>query len=199
MLKNNRVAFTGAGIALGVTAMMFSIAPSAQAATLNTGTTAGAPTWNRPLVGTPPTALSAVGTAVPYNAYSFTVSTPGTYTFQSTAISPTNWDNFTVLYKKTFNAATPLLNALISNDDNTSIGLSGFTIALDPSTTYVFVTTGFGNTDFGTFTNTITGVGTALPIASVPEPATVLGTLAAFGYGAYSRRKMKLATRSTKK
>jgi hypothetical protein len=194
MLRNNRVTFTGAGIALGVTAMMFSIAPSAQAATLNTGTTVGASTWNRPIAGTPPVVLSATATAVRYNSFGFTVSTPGTYTFQSTAISPTNWDNYTFLYQKTFNPASPLTGYVTGNDDNPSIGLSGFTIALDPGTNYYFVTTGFTNTDAGTFTNTITGVGTASPITSVPEPATMLGTLAAFGYGAYSRRKMKLAS-----
>jgi hypothetical protein len=200
MLKNYKVTFASAGIALGLTALA-AISPQAQAATLNTGTTIGAAIWNRPIIGNPPTALSAVGTAVPYSAFGFTVSDPGSYTFQSTATSPTNWDNFTVLYQKTFNPANPLINAVISNDDNPTIGLSGFTIALDPSTNYFLVTTGFGNGDFGAFTNTITGVGTATAIATtaVPEPATILGTLTAVGYGVYSRRKIKLAGSIDKK
>jgi hypothetical protein len=200
MLKNNKVTFAGAGIALGLTALV-SIAPQAQAATLNTGTTVGAFTWNRPVASVPPV-LSSVATAVRYNSYGFTVSTPGSYTFQSTAVD--NWDNYTFLYQKAFNPASPLTGYVTGNDDfipNTPTSGSEFTTNLDPGTNYFFVTTGFNNGDFGAFTNTITGVGTASAIAStsVPEPATILGTLAAFGYGAYSRRKIKLAGAIDKK
>jgi hypothetical protein len=191
MLKNHKVTFAGAGIALGLTALV-SIAPQAQAATLNTGTTAGALTWNRPIAIVPPV-LSSVATAVRYNSYGFTVSTPGSYTFQSNATD--NWDNYAFLYQKAFNPASPLTGYVTGNDDNPTIGLSGFTIALDPGTNYFFVTTGFDNGNFGAFTNTITGVGTAMAIGTtaVPEPATILGTLTAVGFGAYSRRKLKLA------
>ena len=134
------------------------------------GTTTGAPTWNRPLAGTPPTALSGVGTAVPYTVLPFTVSTSGSYVVQSTATAPASWDNFTVLYQTAFSAATPLVNALVANDDNPSIGLAGFTSALTAGTSYFLITTGFGNTNFGEYSNSITGPGT---ITVVPEPGSV--------------------------
>lgn len=52
-----------------------------------TGTTAGGPTWNRPVAnGNNPPAPppSGVGTAVRYSVTQITVGTTGTYTFQST-------------------------------------------------------------------------------------------------------------------
>ena len=134
------------------------------------GTTTGAATWNRPLAGVPPTGLSGVGTAVPYTVLPITVSTTGSYVFQSTGTTPSNWDNFTVLYQNAFNAASPLVNALVANDDNPTIGLSGFTTALTAGTTYFYITTGFNNTHFGAYSNSITGPGA---ITVVPEPASV--------------------------
>jgi hypothetical protein len=212
MIKHYRAAFTGAGVVMGL-AMLLSPAPNAQAATLNSGTTLGGPTWNRANVGTPTPSISLLTTATPYNAFAFTVSTTGSYTFQSgnstflgTANQPNNnipaiWDNYTFLYAKTFNPAAPLTNLLIGNDDNLITGLSGFTIGLDQGTNYIFVTTGLLNSSFGSFTNTITstGTGTAIPpIAAVPEPATVLGSIVAFGYGVHSRRKQKNAAAKSK-
>jgi hypothetical protein len=49
--------------------------------------------------------------------------------------------------------------------------LSGFTINLNAGSDYYFVTTGFSNTDEGTFSNTFTGPGN---IFLVPEPYTSL-------------------------
>lgn len=148
------------------------IASATQAGTATySGNTTGAPTFNRPLAGTPPTSLSAVGTAVHYTTQTFTVDLSGSYTFLSTATNPLNWDNFTFLYITAFNAASPITNALVGNDDNPSIGLSGFTINLTAGSSYIFVTTGFANTDVGAFTNTITGPGNILGIggSAVPE------------------------------
>ena len=182
---------------------MSPLVPTAQAATLTyTGTTIGAPTWNRPVdnFANPPVAISGgAGEAVPYSSFGFNVSAPGNYVFQSTATSP-NFDNYTFLYQDSFNPTSPFLNILIGNDDNPTPGLSGFTKALSAGTNYFFVTTGFDNTDAGTFSNTITGAGniSAITATSVPEPATFLGTLAAFGYGVYFRRKNQL-TRSIDK
>jgi hypothetical protein len=206
MLTNNKVTLAGAGIAMGL-AMLVSPTLSAQAATFTySGTTLGAPTWNRPEANgvNAPTILSTpLGTAVAYRSFGFTVSSSDNYTFSSIGSNPINWDNYTFLYKNSFNPNTPLVNAIIGNDDNPTIGLSGFTTSLSPSVNYFLVTTGWRNTDAGTFTNTITnsGLGTVSAIAAtaVPEPATILGTLAAFGYGAYSRRKMKLAGSIDKK
>lgn len=171
------------------------LAGDAQAGMITfTGTTAGGPTFNRPLAGTPPTGLSGVGTAVRYNSQGFTVDAAGSYTFLSTATNPVNWDNYTFLYQTSFNPNSSLTNALIGNDDNPTIGLSGFTFSLAVNTTYFFVTTGFANTDFGAFSNTISGPGNIiLTGASVPEPASVamLG-LGLTGVGAVARMRRKV-------
>lgn len=201
MLKNNKVTFAGAGIALGLT-MLMSPTPSAQAVTFS-GTTVGAPTWNRPVANdpNPPTVLS--GTTVSYSKYDFTVDTSGSYDFGSVGINPFLWDNYTFLYKNSFNAANPLANTIIGNDNLFGItGLSGFTgVALTTGTNYFFVTTGKSSTDTGSFLNSITGPGSVSQgsIAAVPEPATILGSLMAFGYGAYSRRRIKITQSIEKK
>lgn len=125
------------------------------------GTTAGGPTFNRPNANgnSAPTALSATGTAVPYDVVMFTVATAGSYSFLSTA----NYDNFLVLYSGSFTATSPLAGAVIANDDFPTVGRSGFSSTLATGTTYFLVTTGFGNINSGTFTDVIT---------LVPEPGT---------------------------
>lgn len=130
------------------------------------GTTVGGPTFNRPLANgnNPPTALSGVGTAVSYDVITFSIATSGTYNFLSLSVTPANWDNFTFLYLGSFNPSSPLTNVLIGNDDNPTIGRSGFSYNLVAGSTYAFVTTGFANTDAGTFNNSITQ-------AVVPEPS----------------------------
>ena len=140
--------------------------PSAIVAPLTyNGSTVGGPTFNRPLANgnSAPTSLSGVGTAVAYDVVMFTVATAGTYNFLSTSTS--GFDNYTVLYQGTFNAASPLSGVLIANDDLVNTTTSGFSKALLTGTTYSFVTTGFANTDAGTFTNNIT-------LSVVPEPNT---------------------------
>ena len=139
------------------------------------GTTVGGLTFNRPLEDL--SGLSAIGTAVSYNAYTFTVSASGTYTFTTTA--PT-FDSFALLYSPSFNSASSLTNALTANDDLFGIGeASGFAYSLTANTTYVYVTTGYANTNSGAFTNVIGGPGN---ITAVPEPETVL--MMAIGLGA---------------
>ena len=157
-------------LALAAAAAAAAFALPAQAIVI-VGTTAGGSTWNRPQAGTPPTLLSGVGTAVPYTMLPFTVSTTGSYVFQSTSTAPALWDNFVVLYQNAFSAAAPLANAVVANDDNTTIGLAGFTSALTAGTSYFLITTGFGNLDFGGYSNSITGPGT---ISVVPEPVSVV-------------------------
>jgi hypothetical protein len=192
MFTKNKATLTGASLALGLTAIMSPIAPSAQAVTLTyTGTTLGAPTWNR---RNPPTVLNGTATAVPYSVFEFTVGTSGLYDFLSTT---TNWNNFTVLYQNAFNPTTgnELINALVANNDKPTTRLSGFDgISLSTGTNYFFVTTGSGNGQDGTFSNTITGPGPISAVTQVPEPATILGSLVAFGYGVYFNRKMKSST-----
>lgn len=138
------------------------------------GTTAGKPSFNRPVDNgnSPPTVLSNLGTAVPYSLMQLSVSVGGAYVFSSVQ----DYDGFLVLYQNSFNPASPLLNALIANDDDLDFGTSGFTVNLSAGTNYFLVTTGVVNRDFGLFNNTITGTGriTLTEIAAVPEPATVL-------------------------
>lgn len=145
------------------------------------GTTIGQPVWQRPLANgnNPPTGLSGTGTAVPWSAISFSVTVTGSYVFQSVATAPANWDNYTFLYVNSFNPAQPLTNVLIGNDDNPTIGLSGFTINLTAGTNYSFVTTGFSNTSSGAFSNTISGPGDVIAAGqAVPEGGAGLVILA---------------------
>jgi len=167
------------------------LAGSAQADMVTyTGTTAGEPTWNRPVAATPPTSLSSTGTAVPYSAQEFSVDAAGSYTFLSTATSPRNWDNYTLLYQTSFNPASPLTNALTGNDDDPSVGLSGFSFPLSAGVNYFFVTTGFGNSSFGAFSNTITGPGSITLAAAVPEPSSLVLVCIGLGAAAWLRRHL---------
>lgn len=165
-----------------------------------TGTTAGGPTWNRPVANgvNPPTPPpSTVGTAVRYSVTQLTVGTSGTYTFQSTATSPVNWDNYTFMYQNSFNPASQFTNVLRGNDDNPTIGLSGFSLTLNAGTTYFFIVTGFANTDFGAWSTTASGPGTITiggQGAPVPEPTTMLllgSGLAGLGMRLRRRRALK--------
>lgn len=188
---------------------IFSVTGTASAQVLTySATTAGAPTWNRPVAETPPappTTLSTVGTATPFHAQPFYVTVAGDYTFQSTATSPVNWDNYTFLYSPAFNPATPLADVLIGNDDNITIGLSGFTFTLAANTQYFFINTGFGNSDEGDFTVDVSDIpggsdGIFLGTIAVPEPTTIafvasigLG-LVGYRYRSKFQRKKRLST-----
>jgi MYXO-CTERM domain-containing protein len=109
------------------------------------GDTTGKPTYNRALEGF--SGLSGVGTAVHYEVIAFTVTVTGSYSWQNTAAG--GWDNFTFIYQNNFNPAAALVNGVASDDDNPSIGLSGFSVALTAGTSYFYVVTGFGNNDQG--------------------------------------------------
>lgn len=167
---------------------IFVVTGSASAQVLTySATTAGGPTWNRPIEGTPPTSLSGTGTATPWHSQPFYVTVGGSYTFQSTATAPVDWDNYTFLYSPDFNPATPLVNALTGNDDNPDIGLSGFTFSLTPNTQYFFINTGFGNSDAGEFTVDVSNIpggsdGIFLGTLAVPEPTTI-ALVASIGLG----------------
>lgn len=139
------IAVSGAGIASRIVA----------------GTTEGQPTWNRPDQNgsSAPVALSSSATSVPYEAVSFNVGAAGIYTLTSTATSPLGWDNYLFLYANGFNAAAPLADVLIGNDNNPGVGVSGFSINLQPGTTYYAVTTGFANSDAGACSLLISGPG----------------------------------------
>ena len=129
-----------------------------------TATTSGpGPTWNRPVEDL--SALSTLGTNVRYQVQSFVAPVTGSYLLQSIA-TPT-WDNFLVLYRGAFNAATPFVNAIAANDDYPTFGIIGesrIVQTLTAGLTYNVVTTGYFNSSTGTFTNTIS--------TATPEPAT---------------------------
>lgn len=188
VMKKLAIATAGTALAAFGTAL-----PSMAGTLTYTGTTVGGATWNRPLSGNPPTSLSAVGTNVAYSVQEFAVDTTGLYNFLSVATNPTNWDNFLFLYGNSFNPTTPLTNAIVGNDDFPNIGRSGFNnVSLTAGIRYFLVTTGFGNSDAGSFSNTISGVGNiTTPSTSVPEPASVLGLLAVGAMGAGSALKRK--------
>jgi hypothetical protein len=127
-----------------------------------TGSTAGGPTFNRPVEDG--SGLSAVGTAVSYSSFEFTVSLSGEYTFLTTA---PGYDPFVLLYSPSFSPAAALGNFVAGNDDLLGFTTSGVSASLSAGMSYVFVNTGFGNTDFGSFSTTIGGPGAVTP---VPEP-----------------------------
>ena len=152
-------------LALALAAAAAAAAPAQ--ALVTSDTTAGAPLWNRPVNLT---TLSGVSTAVPFSVLPIAVSAAGSYDFRSTATG--GWDNFTALYQGSFSAAAPLSNIIAINDDFTVTPgtTSGFSAALATGLTYFFVTTGFSNTSFGSYSTSITGSGNVT--APVPEPAT---------------------------
>ncbi len=163
-------------------------------ATLNySGTSVGGPTWNRPFAGAPPADLSGVGTAVRYDVVAFWVDLDGSYTFQSTSVNPSGWDNYSFLYVTSFNPAAPLTNVIVGNDDNPGIGLSGFSANLAALTQYYFITTGFSNEDAGSYDLAIAGEGNIAAgelNAQVPEPSTwALAGLGLTALGFLSRRR----------
>ena len=83
-----------------------------------------------------------------------------------------------------FDPTTPLTNALIYNDDDPTIGLSGFTYNLTAGTSYIALMTGFANDDVGDWSLTIAGPGIATPgggTGGVPEPATWAMLIMGFG------------------
>jgi hypothetical protein len=168
-------------------------ATSAQAATFTySGDTTGAPTWNRPTSGTPPTDLSVAGTNTPYDVFNFTVDASGSYLFNSTSA----YDNYGFLYQGSFNPTDQFTNVIVGDDDSAGYPNYKFTTNLNTGTDYFLVSTGFGNTDFGTFTTTITGSGNVLAsgATSVPEPFTIIGTLIGGTAAVRMRKKLKSGT-----
>jgi len=179
--------FVGLALALST-----ALATHALAATMVfTGDTTGGLTYNRPLSGRPPSTLSAVGTAVRFVVTPFTVTQSGNYNFNNSS----DHDSFLGVHQNAFVSSTPLLNALAYDDDAGPGSDSSISaLALSSGVSYFAVSSGFANTDFGSFTLTIDGPGNILggSSAAVPEPTTWAMMIAGFGmigFGLRSRRK----------
>lgn len=173
-----KILFTG--LATVAACLSLNMLPTLAATITYSGDTTSGPTFNRPVAATvPPTTLSAIGTAVAYNVFTFSVDLSGTYSFTSlsTQFDLNDYDNELFLYQGSFSPLSPLTNVLIGNDDiGPGFDLSGFDFTLTAGTTYFVVTTGFDNGDFGSYFNTITGPGNFNN--EIPEPSPALATLA---------------------
>jgi hypothetical protein len=158
---------------------VLSVAVSAAQAQSYNNTTVGGPTFNRGLEGFTPgtcdTGLSGVGTAVRYHVQGVYSNTAGIRTFVSQTNVPANWDNYLFLYSNAWNPLNALVGCLAADDDTPGIGRAEFNFNMAANTQYFIVTTGFGNTDAGSFTNTVTGGAVTfglIPTVVIPEPST---------------------------
>lgn len=130
----------------------------AQGAVFNSGAlTATDPTWNRNSGGT--TCNGTAGTSNYYDVYSFTVSTPGSYTF--VGCFPTI-DAHASLYQNAFNGADPCGTAgnfIVANDDGSSVCSMdpSLTATLSTGVTYYIISTTFSSSVTDTYSWTFTG------------------------------------------
>lgn len=174
-------------IVFGLALAAFTTAKPTQAAVFSyQGDTTNQPIWRRVAPGNPPTMISGQkdgtsGMSVPYSVFDFTVDQSGLYTTSglSEATPPRNttWDIFLALYEDSFNPNQQLTNVLIANT-TTNAGTVTFSQQLMAGREYFLVTTGRQASDFGAFTNTITGSGQIVP---VPEPDSMPTILVASG------------------
>jgi len=165
--------------------------PAIAASVSFTGDLTGAPEFDSPNVGNPPTSTDGNDT-FPYVSQPFFVSNSGSYDFSSQTTG-SSWDNSTILYSNSFDPANPLTNAVIAAyfSTNGSVITSGFdNINLTANTQYFFVTTAYSPSEgYGTFDNTISSdfsttadditlglLPTTTP-TDVPEPTTFPATL----------------------
>ena len=144
------------------------------------GTTVGAPTFNRPAQpaannGLMPTALSGVNAA--YDAHTFTSSVSGKITVTSTCVAPASWNNYLVIYQdasnpsnpNSFNPSRPLANVLYAADGGYNNAITNYTVTQGffnsvvsisfnavAGQTYTFVTTGNTTTSAGSYTGSVT-------------------------------------------
>ncbi|MBC6431122.1 PEP-CTERM sorting domain-containing protein [Nostoc sp. HG1] len=149
------------------------------------GDTTNQPTWRRTAPGYPPDLVSGqkdgtMGMIVPYSVFHFAVEQSSLYTFASAVPGATTstdgaWDNFLVLYQDSFNPTNQLTNVLVANTTPND-GSPAFSQQLTAQQNYFLVTSGRRVSDFGVFTNTISGSGI---VVAVPESDSTFGMLVA--------------------
>ncbi len=127
--------------------------------------TGGTPTWTRPYSvgdGTSGSCtLSGSGTAVPYNTQDFHVDTTTTYTIDATW---DGFDGFLHLYEVAFDPNDQCVNLIALNDDGSGTGDSQIADqSLTAGVQYIVVVGGFGNSDSGPYSVTISSA-TGTPI-----------------------------------
>lgn len=167
--------------AIAATTLLVGIVHTAKADIVTyTGDTTGGPTWNRPVESL--TDLSAVGTDVAYQTLTLQASVDGAYSFLSSA----GFDQLIFLYANAFDAANPLANGVIGNDDLINTSTSGFEAELLAGVTYYFVTTAFSNGDAGAYSVTIAGPGL---VSAVPEPSAWLMLAMGLAAVTYAQRR----------
>ncbi|WP_373545158.1 PEP-CTERM sorting domain-containing protein [Chamaesiphon sp.] len=128
-----------------------------------------------------------------YSVFEFGVDTADVYSFSSTS---TGWQNAISLYEVSFDpnrVFTNLRSASTNAPNGLGVSISQFVYPLDLGVNYFLVTSGLRSSDFGNFSNAISGRGNIVvtTAAAVPEPFTVIGTL--IGGTAAVRIRKKLA------
>jgi len=162
---------------LALSAAVLIAAPASAATLVVNGTTVGGPVFGRTLAGTPPTDLSAVGTAVNYSVFGVIVGSTGSYSLTVDS----SFDSFLSLYANAFNPADALANIVAANDDLGADVDAQIIATLTSGVSYFAVVSAFENGVAGAFRLTIDGPGTILPAAVIPEPASWALMLAGFG------------------
>ena len=151
--------------ALLLAVLLTAVPASAQVVFNFSGDTTGDPTFARPFTVGDGTAgscsLSGLGSAVPYEATTFTPADSGVYDIEVSSTDP-DYDEYIHLYNGVFDPANPCVN-LIALDDQGGAGSLIEDVELNGGTMYTIVVDGFNNDDFGPYTGTVTRTGDIPP------------------------------------
>lgn len=172
-------------------ALSLALSPASATVISYSGNTMDALKFQRPVEDL--SALSVIGTAAHYDAFSFVAASTAAYRFTTSGV----FDTFVVLYGGLFSPLAPLSQALVANDDasSTAFNVSEFNWNLTAGRGYTYVVTGFDNDEYGSFKTTIQSLA-----APVPEPGiwplilVGLGVMALLKPASFRRR---LANRRT--
>lgn len=108
-----------------------------------------------------------------YQAYQFTVTMNGTYSFTTNS----SFDTYGLLYEDPMNPSLPSGNLIASNDDSGGSFQFRITTTLVTGTTYVFIVTSHGDHITGSFDLIVSGpvqvsLASFNPATSIPMPST---------------------------